>query len=208
MSILPMLLVAGLSGTAQAADPVGIRLKVNSDLFSIQKSEAEYDGEAVDGTASTTNVINLFTAPPRLEVTYAITPAIEAGIIAGYASFKGGPDDFDGDLYPNTLTRLGVTGSYNLKLGDGLRGYVQPVLLRTSQVSQSGSDTESSTKSLSYGGDLGVRVQLFKRVSLDPAFTFMTGSSRFYDSDGEEVDEKAVGKNTSYGLRLGLGVRI
>ena len=121
MTILPLLVAAGLSTTAQAGDDgVGIRLKVNSDLFQIQNaSMLDADGEEVENTDSKTTSMGFFQGAPRFEATYVINPNIEAGIVLGYSNVS---EEAGGEaMGSQSGRRIGVTGSYNFKLGDDLR---------------------------------------------------------------------------------------
>ena len=207
MTILPLLVAAGLSTSAQAGDDgVGIRLKVNSDLFQVRTTEAYYDGEAVENSDTKTTTMGLYNGLPRFEASYIITPNIEAGLIVGYSSTKPEAAGEEGDQ--TTFSRLGVHAAYNLKLGDCLRGYVQPMLIMGNVTTGKGEDYQSSLKSTMYGADLGLRIRLVKGATFDPGFEFLTGSAKVVDKDGEPVpDDNASTKMSQYGLKAGISVK-
>jgi len=204
MTLLPLLVAVGLSTPAQAGgDGVGIRLKVNSDLFQVSSSEVYYDGEAIDDSDLKTTTFGLYNVLPRFEASYLFTPNIEAGLILGYSNISTDVDD----SAPTTSSQLGIHAAYNLKLGDGLRGYIQPMLIMGNQTSNKGEDTQSAVKATMYGADLGLRIKLIKGATFDPSFEFLTGSAKQFDADGENVDEKAMMKMSQYGLKGGISIK-
>lgn len=207
MTLLPLLVAAGLSQPAVAADGVGIRLKVNSDLFQVQSVQGvNADGDIDDATGKSTTM-GFFQGTPRFEATYIITPNIEAGVILSVANTTSeAAGDFSGH---STTRRLGVTAAYNLKLSDGLRGYVQPMLI-SGKSTDKDEDGESlgGASSLTYGANLGVRIKLIKGATFDPAFEYMMGNGKALDDEGEQVpDEDTMLKYSSYGLKAGLSIK-
>ena len=206
MTLLPLIVAAGMSQTASAKD-VGIRLKVNSDLFNVASTQyVNADGD-VDDTDTKTTTMGFFGTAPRFEATYIINPNIEAGLILGASNVTSeAAGDFTGHMTSRTV---GITGAYNLKLGDGLRGYVQPVLM-TGRMTTKDEDGESLgyLNSLQYGLDLGVRIKLIKGATFDPAFEYLAGNAKMFDADGEQVpDEDTMLKTSSYGLKAGLSIK-
>jgi len=206
MTILPLILAAGMSQTATAGDGVGIRLKVNTDLFNVASSQAVYDEEEVDDGDAKATTLSFFGSAPRFEATYIITPNIEAGLVLGYNDVKM---EAAGDFASQASSRnVGLSFAYNLKLTDGLRGYVQPLLI-SSKMTAKDEDGESlgHMSSLWYGADLGLRIKLVKGATFDPSFEYLAGNTKMFDEDGENVDEKALLKNGSYGLKAGISVK-
>ena len=206
MTLLPLIVAAGMSQTASAKD-VGIRLKVNSDLFNVASSQyVNADGD-VDDTDTKTTTMAFFGTAPRFEATYIINPNIEAGLILGAANMTSeAAGEFTGHMTSRTV---GITGAYNLKLGDGVRGYAQPVLM-TGRMTTKDEDGESLgyINSLQYGLDLGVRIKLIKGATFDPAFEYLAGNMKQFDADGEQVpDEDSMLKTSSYGLKAGLSIK-
>ncbi len=209
MTLLPLLVAAGLSQTAVAGkdDGVGIRLKVNSDLFQVQTGKGVNAEGDIDGAEGKSTNIGLFQATPRFEATYAINPNIEAGLVLGYGSNKS---ESDGDFSGHSVTRrIGITGAYSFKLSDGVRGYAQPLVIsgKSNSKDKDGESTGYIT-SLTYGVNLGARIRLVKGATFDPAFEFMTGNGKSFDKDGKQTpDEDTMMKYTSYGLKAGISVK-
>ena len=206
MTLLPLIFAAGMSQTASAKD-VGIRLKVNSDLFNVASTQlVNADGDVDDADTKATTMAFFGTAP-RLEATYIINPNIEAGLILGAASVNS---EAAGEFASHMTSRtIGITGAYNLKLGDGLRGYVQPVVM-TGRMTNKDEDGESTgyLNSLQYGLDLGVRIKLIKGATFDPAFEYLAGNMKQFDDKGEQFpDEDTMLKTSSYGLKAGLSIK-
>jgi len=208
MTLLPLLVAAGLSQTAVAGDDgVGIRLKVNSDLFQVENYQgvnADGDIENSDGKDTT---FGLFQGTPRFEATYVITPAIEAGLVLGYANAKS---EVAGDFSGNTVTsRIGVTGSYNFKLSDGLRGYAQPlVIMGKATGKDEDGENLGSISSLTYGLNAGMRIRLVKGATFDPGLEYLMGNGKILDEDGEQMpDEDTMVKYSSFGLKAGISVK-
>ena len=205
MTLLPILVAAGMSGTASAKD-VGIRLKVNSDLFQVASYELE-SGDGGDTIDSSTTTMGLFGSAPRFEATYIITPNIEAGLIVGFADIKS---EFSSDFSGHSTTRnIGITGAYNFKIGDGVRGYVQPILLSGRMTTKDDSgEAVSYMNSLQYGLDLGVRIKIIKGATFDPAIEYLGGNLKEFDADGEQVpDEDTQASTSSYGLKAGFSIK-
>jgi hypothetical protein len=209
MTILSLLVVAGLSTSAQAGDGPSVRLKVNSDLFQIQNmSMLDADGEAVDDSGdsdSKTTTVGFFQGAPRFEATYIITPNIEAGIILGYSNVAS---EIGGEATGSqTGRRIGLTGSYNFKLGDGLRGYAQPVLVSGKGLMKDDEgETLGGMSSLSYGLNAGLRVRLVKGATFDPGFEYMMGNVKTLDDAGEVVEDAGSMKVSNFGLKAGISV--
>lgn len=207
MTILPLIVAASLSQTAEAKDDgVGIRLKVNSDLFQIQSAQAVNDSGDIDGANGKSTTIGLFQGTPRFEATYVINPNIEAGLIVGMANVKSESDgDFSGH---STTRRIGVTAAYNAKISDGLRFYAQPLLI-SGKADNKDEDGESTgyISSLTYGANLGLRVRLVKGATFDPGVEFLTGNGKSFDKDGEQQPKDTMMKYTSYGLKAGISVK-
>ena len=61
---------------------------------------------------------------------------------------------------------------------------------------------EAAAGGLWYGGAAGVRIRLFKRVTLDPQFEY-TRRNLTYSVDGTEVEDLS-GRQTQMGLRWGI----
>jgi hypothetical protein len=195
-----------MSQTATAGDGVGIRLKVNTDLFNVANSQLVYEEEDVDDGDAKTTTMSFFGGAPRFEATYIITPNIEAGLVLGYADMKmEAAGDFMGQA---TARNVGLSFAYNMKLSDGLRGYVQPLLI-SSKMTTKDEDGESlgHMTSLAYGADLGLRIKLVKGATFDPCFEYLAGNSKMFDEDGENVDEDMLVKNGSFGLKAGISVK-
>jgi hypothetical protein len=206
MTILSLLVVAGLSTSAQAADGPNVRLKVNTDLFQVQNmSLLDVDGEAIDDTDSKTTTLGFFQSAPRFEATYIITPNIEAGIILGYSNVSS---EAGGEaLGSQTGRRIGLTGSYNFKLGDGLRGYAQPILVSGKGLMKDAEgETLGGMSSLSYGLNAGLRVRLVKGATFDPGFEYMMGNAKTLDEDGEVFEDAGSMKFSNFGLKAGISV--
>jgi hypothetical protein len=206
MTLLPLLVAAGMSQPAIAGDGVGLRLKVNSDLFQVQNLQAvDKDGEDIDNATGKTTTMGLFQGTPRFEATYVITPNIEAGLILGFANASA---ESDGDwTSTETTRRIGVTGSYNFKLADGLRGYAQPMLISGKATAKDeDGETLGGTSSLTYGLNLGLRVKLVKGATFDPGFEYLMGSGNQFDADGEAVED-VTAQYSSFGLKAGISVK-
>jgi len=209
MTLLPLLVAAGLSQTASAGDDVGIRLKVNSDLFNVSTAQGvDADGD-IEGATGKNTTMGLFQSTPRFEATYVINPNIEAGLVLGFANAKAVTGDDDDFSSHSTTRRVGITGSYNFKLSDGLRGYVQPLVI-SGKVTNKDEDGEmtSGLSSLTYGANLGMRIRLVKGATFDPAFEYMMGNGKALDDKGEQTpDEDTMAKYSSYGLKAGISVK-
>lgn len=206
MTLLPLIFAAGMSQTASAKD-VGIRLKVNSDLFNVASTQAVNADGDIDDTDTKTTSMGLFGSTPRFEATYIINPNIEAGLILGLSNVNS---EAAGDFTSHMSSRsIGITGAYNLKLGDGLRGYVQPVVMtgRSTNKDEDG-ETVDYLNTLQYGLNLGMRIKLIKGATFDPAFEYLAGNAKMFDADGEQVpDEDTMLKTSSYGLKAGLSIK-
>ena len=225
MTLLPLIVAAGMSQTATAGDGVGIRLKVNTDLFNVASTkpagaesdseEAEEGDEAADAAAAAVatatipetraTTIGFFQSMPRFEATYIITPNIEAGLVFGYAINYG---EVDG-LWATTETHrnVGVTFAYNLKLSDGLRGYVQPLfILGKAGMKDYEGESLGHMSTMQYGGDLGLRIKLVKGATFDPSFEYLAGSVKTFDAAGTENEAFAL-KTGAYGLKAGISVK-
>ncbi|HCH61563.1 MAG: hypothetical protein CL927_11385 [Deltaproteobacteria bacterium] len=205
MTLLPFIVAAGMSQTASAKDAT-VRLKVNSDLFQVAsyKIESGDGGDTLDGSTTT---MGLFGSAPRLEGTYIINPKFEAGLILGVADVQS---EFSGDFSGHTTSRnIGITGAYNFKIGDGVRGYVQPILLsgRTTTKDDSG-EAVSYVNSLQYGLDFGVRIKIIKGATFDPAIEYLGGNFKEFDAEGEQVpDDDTQASTSAYGLKAGLSIK-
>jgi len=195
-----------MSQSAIAGDGVNLRLKVNSDLFQVQNIQAvDEDGEDIKTANGKTTTMGLFQGTPRFEATYVITPNIEAGLILGFANASSEADgEWDST---ETTRRVGLTGSYNFKLADGLRGYAQPMLISGKTTSKD-EDGESlgGISSLTYGLNLGLRVKLVKGATFDPGFEYLMGSGNQFDDKGEAVEE-VTANYSSFGLKAGISVK-
>ncbi len=206
MTFLPLLLAAGLTGPAHAGDDgIGIRLKVNTDLFQVQSGTPVVNDEAQDDQNTKITTVGLMQSRPRFEVTYGVIPNLEVGAIVGYSTQKTTTGNEVSD--PNTDTRLGLTAAYNVNISDGMRFYAQPMFIHEKLVNAKGSDGESSTKLNVYGANLGLRIRLVKGATFDPSFEYLMGSAKAYDKDGELVSEDVSMKVSSYGLKAGISVR-
>ncbi len=206
MTLLPLILAAGMSQTATAGDGVGIRLKVNTDLFNVANAQAVYQEEDVENGDAKATTLSFFGGAPRFEATYIITPNIEAGLVLGYSDVK---NEAAGDFVAQATNRdVGLSFAYNLKLSDGLRGYVQPLLI-SSKATAKDEDGESlgHLSTLQYGADLGLRIKLVKGATFDPCFEYLAGNTKMFDDAGENVDEDALVKLSSFGLKAGISVK-
>ena len=206
MTLLPLLVAAGLSTSAQAGDGAGIRLKVNSDLFQIQNvSLVDKEGEEIENSDSKVTTMGLFQGTPRLEATYVINPNIEAGIVLGYSNASN--ESAGEAMGSDSVRRIGLTGSYNFKLSDGLRGYAQPLLISGKALSKDADgETLGGATSLTYGLNAGLRVRLIKGATFDPGFEYMMGSGKALDDQGEAIEDGSA-KYSSFGLKAGISVK-
>lgn len=206
MTLLPLLVAAGLSQTAAAADDgVGIRLKLNTPLYNVTNATPVVGDNEGDTLKTTT--MGLFNSNSRFEGTYLINSNIEVGVIAGLGSTN---TSVDGDVQIRGSNRmLGLTGAYNFKIADGLRGYAQPMVFsaRTNALDTDG-ELQGYGRGLVYGANAGLRIRLIKGATLDPSLEYLMGNGKAFDKDGEQTpDEDTFVKLSSFGLNLGLSIK-
>lgn len=207
MTIVASLLALGLfAGTAEAKkkDGMGIRLKMGSDLMTVESTKAEYDGTDVEGTESRTNTISLFEYGQRFEATYFLGDGIELGGILGFTQSRGTIGDAE-DPADRNLT-LALTGAYNIGLGSGVRCFLQPIAGINNATIDVGEDDSMRTRFLVAGADAGVRLKMNKKVTFDMAGEGLIRSGKL--SVGGDSDDKLKLKSNKLGVRIGLSVRI
>ena len=214
----PLVVAAALvfSGPALAKkkgvspDGNGIRAKLSQDFFGRQSDWQIVDGDPGDKTY--TDSLTFLNGAGRLEVTKLIGKGLEIGGMASY-TFTDQKTDDDG-IAAGQAYSIGLTGSYNFKLGDNTKGFVQPMLGYGRQgLTPEGGDEAAETQ-LFFGGAAGVRVRLFKRVTFDPQLEY-TQRNLTYFADGKEVEAvvegnevEVDGRRTNVGLRWGLTVML
>ncbi len=209
MTLVPVLLALGIiAGPAHAgkkkSDDVGVRLKVSSDLFTVNTIKTEYDGSPVDDAESRYTTVSLFESSPRLEATYLMGSGLEVGGMLGFTQVRGtvGGNEDPTDRH----TFLALTGAYNMNLTKGVRGYAQPILGIDTSTVDVGEPNEIQSRFLFAGVDVGTRFKLNKNISFDTALEGAYGKGKV-SVDGESDDKLAL-KNTKMGLRIGLSMRI
>jgi len=207
MTLVTSLLALGLfAGPAEAKkkDGMGLRLKVGSDLMAVESSKVEYDGSDVDGSDIRTNTISLFEHGQRFETTYFLGDGVELGGMLGFTQARGTQGDAEDP--PDRHLGLALTGAYNLGLGSGVRGFVQPIAGLDKTIIDVGEEQSSEVRFLLVGADVGVRIKLNKKVTFDLSGEGLVGSGKL--TEGGESDDKTKLKYNKVGARMGLSVRI
>ena len=172
-----------------------MRLKFSTPIFVQNQSTA---GDVTTSQSGAT----LFTLPARAELTYRIAPRFEIG---GMFSFGGITTETD----PSTVTFqrdesiMFLTGAYNFKLAQNIRGFLQPIVGMTYLNDKIGDSVDNVTQNILFGGDLGVRFKLTEGVQFDLATEFLTGNGSLTDKDSNTSTVTAQ----SFNLRAGLGAR-
>ena len=211
---LPLLLAASLLATPALAkgkkkkggddEGIGIRAKISTDLINVATDKVEYDGQEQDGSDQKTRTLSLFESDPRLELTYLIGDGIEVGAILGVTQVSGSLGDED--IPPARHGRIGVTGAYNIGVSEGVKGFVQPILMLDSLRGNIGEDSETQTRYILFGANAGVRIKLYKRTTFDLAGEFLMGNGKV-TVDGES-DDKLKLKHSEFGIRTGVTFRL
>lgn len=192
--------LAGKKGVAQKKS--GLRLKVTQNLFDLQDDWAILDGD--EGNRTRTQSLGFLNPQSgRTEVTYLLGSGIELGGIVG---LQQQATSVDGDsLDSSTAWELGLTGAYNIPVSDAARIFFQPMLGMTRlSVERADTDGVDRTQGLMFGIASGVRVRLFKRVTVDPQLEY-TRRNFTYAVDGD-VTENLEGRQQNFGIRWGLTV--
>jgi len=203
-TLLALGLVAGPAEAKKKKDGMGVRLKVSSDLLAVESSKQEYDGSDVDGSDARTNTISLFEHGQRFEATYFLGDGVEVGGMLGFTQARGTVGDTEDP--PDRHFALALTGAYNMGLGGGVRGFVQPIAGIDQTTVDVGEDFETQVRFLMAGADAGVRIKLNKKVTFDIAGEGLIGNGKA--SAGGESDDKLKLKYNKVGARIGLSVRI
>ena len=189
-------------GAGVAADGNGIRVKMSQDFFGRQS-----DWQVVNDTAGDklyTDSLTFLNGGGRLEVTKLLGSGLEIGGLASY-TFTDQKTDDTGIAAGQGFT-IGLTGAYNLKLGDNTKGFVQPMVGYGREATLPEGGVESAASQLFFGAAAGVRLRLFKRVTFDPQFEYIHRNLT-YSVDGE-TNEDVEGRRSNLGLRWGLSVML
>lgn len=206
------LLLAGLllPGAAHARDGVagrksGLRLKLTQAIYTNTTTWTDVDGDAGDPTRAST--LSLLTGAPRAELTWRFQEprGLEVGLIGGYERHRS---TFDGDdLTSGAAYTAMATAAWNFDLGDSARAFIQPMGgLREVRVANDAAETDTISQGWVYGGDIGLRVKLFRRVTFDPALEYLKTQATV-KIDGDQIDDRAD-HTRAWGLRWGLSVML
>ena len=214
MLTLPVVLALGLiTAPAHAKgkrkgkkkdDGIGLRLKVGTDLASVDRYQTEYDGKEVDGADKRITGLSLFESGSRLEATYSFMKNAEAGLILGYSQARG--TQGDAEIPVGRHTALGLTGAYNVGLGNGFQAFAQPILMLDSTITDASEETELKVRYTMVGADVGVRWKAAKRITLDLSVEGLVGRGKA--TQNGESDAKLKLKYRTAGLRTGLTIKL
>jgi hypothetical protein len=201
-ALLPLLTLSTPALAARGGRAPGLRVKLSQGLYTHTTARTDIDGDT--GDPATTSTFNLLSGAPRAELTWRFENprGLEAGIIGGFQQSKS---TFDGDdLASSTAyTALG-TLAWNFDMGMA-RAFIQPMGgVQEVRLADDVGDTDVIATGWVLGGDVGLRVKLFKRVSFDPAFELLKSASTLR-VDGDAVDDR-VDHQTAWGLRWGISV--
>lgn len=198
--LFPATALAGKKGVAQKKS--GLRLKVTQSLFDLQDDWALVGED--EGNRTRTQTLGLLNAEGgRTEITYLLGSGFEVGAIAGLQQQSTSVDG--AGIETSLAWDLALTGAYNLRVSEGARVFVQPLVGLTRLTAQQGdAGPVRGTQGLWFGVASGVRVRLFKRVTVDPQLEY-TRRHFTYAVDGEAAEDLA-GRQQNFGLRLGLTV--
>lgn len=188
-----------LATPALAEDTKGIRLKMSQDFFTRQADWQIVADEAGDKVY--TDTMSFLNGGSRFEVTKLINPRFELGGIASYTFVDQKTEEGDG-IAAGSGYGIGLTAAYNFKISDSMKGFVQPMVgLASMGMTPEGGD-EAAEGGLYFGAAAGMRIRLFKRVTLDPQFEY-SQHNLGYSVAGEDVED-LEGRRTNMGLRWGI----
>jgi hypothetical protein len=225
MSLAPLLLAASLLSPSASAKGkgkgdddggVGIRLKFSTPVFAMANFWVENaDVEEDDPVKAKSRTVSFFNQPNRFEATYLLGEGAEVGAILGYSSTRGWAENKETEaedtlISKDTQATIALTGAYNIALGEGAKLFIQPIIgvdTFTTGLVDNGDNEPLKTRFVVYGGDVGVRLRLFKRATFDIAGEYLLGNGAFFDAEGEK-DEDNTGKYNQFAIRGGLSVRI